>query len=228
MRMGIVLAVAGAALLLAAGGLFMLRPPTIAAEVLAARYGGPPSQFFKVAGGTIARYQDFAADEGQSGDALVLLHGGAMSLESWAPWIARLRGTRRIVAIDLPGHGLTGVTDENDYGVEAMAAFVKAVIDTLGLRGGLVVAGHSMGGHVAWRFALRIPRSFASWFSSHPADLPRLAARRRRRSSSHHCRRIVGAAHLWIRPASLSRAGSFKAVERHRVAGRTRVYLQQE
>jgi hypothetical protein len=161
MRMGIVLAVAGAALLLAAGGLFMLQPPTIAAEVLASRYGGPPSQFLKLAAGTVARYQDFPADEGQTGAALVLLHGGAVSLESWTPWIARLRGTRRIIAIDLPGHGLTGVTDENDYGVEAMAAFVRVVC--------------------------AIPRSFASWFSSHPADLPRLAARRRRRSSSHHC-----------------------------------------
>src|SRR5437773_2734187 len=127
MRMGIVLAVAGAALLLTAGGLFMLRPPTIAAEVLASRYGGPPSQFLK-----LPRYQDFPADEGQAGDALVLLHGGAMSLESWTPWIARLRGRRRIVAVDLPGHGLTGATGENDYGVEAMATFVKTVIDTLG------------------------------------------------------------------------------------------------
>jgi pimeloyl-ACP methyl ester carboxylesterase len=157
MRMGMVLAVAGAASLLAAGGLFMLRPPTIAAEVLASRYGGPPSQFLKLASGTIARYQDLPADEGQAGDALVLLHGGGMSLESWTSWIARLRGIRRIVAIDLPGHGLTGVTDENDYGVEAMATFVKAVIDALGLQGGLVVAGHSMGRHVAWRFALRHP-----------------------------------------------------------------------
>jgi len=49
------------------------------------------------------------------------------------------------------------VTDENDYGVDAMAAFVKAVIDRLGLQGGVVVAGHSMGGHVAWRFALLHP-----------------------------------------------------------------------
>src|SRR5262245_19724330 len=132
MRMGIAFAVAGAALLLAAGGLFMLRPPTIAAAVLASRYGGPPSQFLKLAAGTVARYQDFPADAGQTGDALVLLHGGAMSLESWTPWIARLRGTRRIIAIDLPGHGLTGVTDENDYGVEAMAAFVRVVIDEIG------------------------------------------------------------------------------------------------
>jgi pimeloyl-ACP methyl ester carboxylesterase len=157
MRMGIVMAVIGAALLLTAGGLFMLRPTAVTPEVLGARYGGPPSQFLKLAGGTVARYQDFPADEGQAGDTLVLLHGGAMSLESWTPWIARLRGTRRIVAIDLPGHGLTGATIENDYGVEAMAAFVKAVIDALGLQGVVIIAGHSMGGHVAWRLALRHP-----------------------------------------------------------------------
>src|SRR5207244_1566304 len=81
----------------------------------------------------------FSCRRRAAGDALVLLHGGGMSLESWTPRIARLRGTRRIVAIDLPGHGLTGVTDENGYSVEAMAAFVKTVIDALGLQGGLVV-----------------------------------------------------------------------------------------
>jgi pimeloyl-ACP methyl ester carboxylesterase len=159
-----------AAGLLATGGLLVLRSAAVAPELLDPEYGGPPSQFVKLPGGTVARYQDFSADGATANDAL-LLHGGAVSLESWAPWIEHLRGTRRIVAIDLPGHGLTGATREDDYGVEGMATFVKAMSEALGLQGGFVLAGHSMGGHVAWRFALRHPELVRKLVLIAPAGL---------------------------------------------------------
>ena len=187
MRMGIVLTVVGAALLLTAGALAMLWPSTVAPEVLASRYGGPPSQFLKLPGGTVARYQDFPADQGRTGDALVLLHGGAVSLESWTPWIDRLRGTRRIVAIDLPGHGLTGATTENDYSVEAMVAFVKSAVDALGLQDGVIIAGHSMGGHVAWRFARRHPSLVRKLVLLAPGGLATPGGPQARAISSHRC-----------------------------------------
>ena len=156
MRMVTVVALVTAGVL-AAGVLLTLRPAAIAPDVIDPEYGGPPSQWVKLPGGTFARYQDFPADKATTNDALLLLHGGAVSLETWAPWIERLRGTRRIVAIDLPGHGLTGATMEDDYTVEGMATFVEAMTGALGLKGGFVLVGHSTGGHVAWRFALRHP-----------------------------------------------------------------------
>src|SRR5262249_47865372 len=86
MRMVTVVALVTAGVL-AAGVLLTLRPAAIAPEVIDREYGGPPSQWVKLPGGTIARYQDFPADKATTNDALLLLHGGAVSLETWAPWI---------------------------------------------------------------------------------------------------------------------------------------------
>lgn len=170
MRMGTVVALIATGLL-AISGLLMLRPAALEPEVLAAEFGGPPSHFVRLPGGTVARYQDFSADGAAENETLVLLHGGAVSLESWTPWIERLRGTRRIVAIDLPGHGLTGATREDDYGIDGMTAFVESMARALGLQGGFVLAGHSMGGHVAWRFALSHPELVRKLVLVAPAGL---------------------------------------------------------
>ena len=82
MRMGTVVALIATGLL-AISSLLMLRPAALEPEVLAAEFGGPPSQFVRLPGGTVARYQDFSADGAAENETLVLLHGGAMSLESW-------------------------------------------------------------------------------------------------------------------------------------------------
>jgi pimeloyl-ACP methyl ester carboxylesterase len=93
--------------------------------------------------------------------SLVLLHGGSLSLFSWEPWVQRLHSSMHIVAVDLPGHGLTGATADRDYSPGALAAFVDVFTRTLGLNARFVVVGHSMGGHVAWRFALAHPERLA-------------------------------------------------------------------
>jgi pimeloyl-ACP methyl ester carboxylesterase len=60
----------------------------------------------------------------------------------------------RIVSVDLPGHGLTGAPAEFDYSIAAFTDFIDLFTRTLGLNKGVILAGHSMGGHIAWRFAL--------------------------------------------------------------------------
>jgi pimeloyl-ACP methyl ester carboxylesterase len=147
-----------AAVVVYAGLRWVLVAPEVAAETLQVRYGGPPSRFVELGPSTIARYQDFRATEEGDGDAtIVLLHGGNLSLESFQPWIERLRGRTRVVAVDLPGHGLTGATGENDYGVRGLVAFVASFTSALGLVRPFVLAGHSAGGHVAWQFTLQHP-----------------------------------------------------------------------
>jgi pimeloyl-ACP methyl ester carboxylesterase len=131
-------------------------PMMVTSRKLARDYGGDPSKLLTLPDGSIARYQDFAADGTGPEETLLLLHGGAVSLESWSEWIERLRGRRRIVAVDLPGHGLTGAMVANDYTTEGMVKFVESFVSALGLEP-FVLVGHSMGGHVAWRFALRHP-----------------------------------------------------------------------
>jgi pimeloyl-ACP methyl ester carboxylesterase len=139
--------------------IFALRPwqQQIPQDVLVSRYGSAPSQFLRLPNETIAHYRDYALSSGRSNPALVLLHGGTLSLFSWEPWVRRLRVSMRIITIDLPGHGLTGATPDRDYSPAAMERFVDAFTQTLGLSEPFVLAGHSMGGHVAWRFALAHP-----------------------------------------------------------------------
>jgi pimeloyl-ACP methyl ester carboxylesterase len=61
-----------------------------------------------------------------------------------------------IISVDLPGHGLTGATVKGDYSEQAMADFVGAFADKLGIRE-FALAGNSMGGGVAARFAEQHP-----------------------------------------------------------------------
>src|SRR3546814_13662736 len=87
---------------------------------------------------------------------MLLLHGSNSSLQTWEPLAERLGGDYRIVTLDLPGHGLTGATPDRDYGASGMIAAVDVVAATLGLDH-FILGGNSMGGLVAWRYALARP-----------------------------------------------------------------------
>jgi len=110
------------------------------------------SQFVKLPSGAAARYIDRPC----TGPTLILLHGGNCSLESWDAVADRLTGKGRIISLDMPGHGLTGPTPQHDYSPIAMVRFVREFTEALKLDT-FVLAGHSMGGHVAWRYALEYP-----------------------------------------------------------------------
>src|SRR6185503_6886989 len=88
--------------------------------------------------------------------ALVLLHGSLDSLITWEPWVNRLSNTLRVVTVDLPGHGLTGAINDGDYGEEGMVHFVSQATEALGLSA-FALAGNSMGGRIAARFAQEHP-----------------------------------------------------------------------
>lgn len=156
------LRIAGAIIALIAVGLAILllffATPTVPEETLRAMYAQAPSQFLKLPSGTSVHFRDYApADANKDAPVIVLLHGSNASLHTWEPWAQRLRATMRVVTVDLPGHGLTGTTVENDYSIDGMVAFVDAFTRTLGLDRPFVLAGNSMGGHIAWRFALAHP-----------------------------------------------------------------------
>jgi pimeloyl-ACP methyl ester carboxylesterase len=79
------------------------------------------------------------------GAPVVLVHGLAESGEAWAPITDRLSETKRVVVVDLPGHGRSGAS--GSYDIVDLAADVAAVITAEGLDGARVV-GHSLGGAV--------------------------------------------------------------------------------
>lgn len=85
-------------------------------------------------------------DQGQ-GPALVFLHGYLESLNIWSHFIKGFPAGFRIIAIDLPGHGQSGVPGPVST-MDEMARAVVSILDHLGIEKSFVV-GHSMGGYAA-------------------------------------------------------------------------------
>jgi pimeloyl-ACP methyl ester carboxylesterase len=87
---------------------------------------------------------------------LLLLHGGGSTIESnWGKLIAALDGTRRILAVELQGHGRTGAGDR-PASFEGSADGVAALLDELAT-GPVDVLGFSNGGQVGVQLAIRHP-----------------------------------------------------------------------
>lgn len=86
------------------------------------------------------------------GPPLVVLHGITESMRSWDPVLPHLTPHRRVVLVDLPGHG--GSDDAERWGLDDLADDVAAVLDRLDLSAPAVV-GHSLGGFVATVLAAR-------------------------------------------------------------------------
>lgn len=78
---------------------------------------------------------------------VVLLHGYLESLDVWDGFTELLAPAVRVVAVDLPGHGVSEVKGAV-HTMEFMADTVRAALRTLGVERAVAV-GHSMGGYVA-------------------------------------------------------------------------------
>ncbi len=135
--------------ILIAGGLWFARAPDIPRAELEARYATPPSKFLTLKDGTRVHYRERGPDDAP---AVMLLHGFSGSLFAFEPWSRALSDRFHVVSIDMPGGGLTGPVPSGDYTQSAMTVFVKDVADKLGLKR-FALAGNSMGGGVAARFA---------------------------------------------------------------------------
>ncbi len=97
--------------------------------------------------GTSIEFDDHAPTGGiTDASPVILVHGITESALTWDPLIERLTAGRRVVAIDLRGHGRSGTADR--YDLEAMAGDVAAVAASLDLERPHLV-GHSLGGAVA-------------------------------------------------------------------------------
>lgn len=136
-----------------AAGWLALRRPDIPHDALEAAYSVQGSQFLTLNSGAKVH----VVDEGPDGaPTLLMIHGFSASLHTWEAWASLLSDEYRVVRIDLPGHGLTrGVPLEN-ITMDGFVALVDELADTMALED-MVVIGSSMGGHVAWRYALEHP-----------------------------------------------------------------------
>jgi pimeloyl-ACP methyl ester carboxylesterase len=93
--------------------------------------------------------------EAGSGPPLVLLHGLGGTWEYWGRTMALLAGSARCVALDLPGFGNSDAPAGGftlDSAVDGLARALRA-LDA----GPAVICGHSLGGPLSVRLALRHP-----------------------------------------------------------------------
>ena len=120
----------------------------LSAATLEARYADETSAFIHVNGARI-HYRDEGA-----GPVILMVHGYSTHLQNWDGWAAALKKDRRVVRLDLPGHGLTGPYPAGDYSPDAQTAMVAAFVEALALKD-VTVIGNSLGGLIAWRYALQ-------------------------------------------------------------------------
>ncbi len=91
-----------------------------------------------------------------SGEPVVLLHGAFMTItNNWTGWIAELAKTRKVIAVEMQGHGRTGDIERDISGAN-LADDVAALLDHLKIPKADVI-GYSMGGGVALQCAIRHP-----------------------------------------------------------------------
>jgi pimeloyl-ACP methyl ester carboxylesterase len=89
-------------------------------------------------------------------DPLVLVHGLGGQWQNWLENIPRLALDRRVVAMDLPGFGLTPEPEDEEISIPGYGRSVNALCDKLGL-GKIDLVGNSMGGYVAAEVAIQFP-----------------------------------------------------------------------
>ena len=96
------------------------------------------------------------------GPAVVLLHGLGGFAESWRRTIDALSGCADVLALDLPGFGLSA-KPRSRYDLDFFVRALHGFLDAAGV-GQASLVGHSLGGAIAVAYAL-----------THPARLDRLA-----------------------------------------------------
>src|SRR5688572_5519369 len=97
-----------------------------------------------------------------TGAPVVLLHGSFMTISiNWtaagggADWIGELSKTRKVIAIEMQGHGRSADIDR-EFSYEHLADDVAALLDHLKIPSADLI-GYSMGGAVAMQCAIRHP-----------------------------------------------------------------------
>ncbi len=125
----------------------------VSLESLKTKYASDPSSFISVDG-----MQVHYRDEGKATDSIpiVLLHGTGSSLHTFNDWTTQLITDYRVVRMDLPAYGLTGPFPHKNYSIDNYVVFLKHFLTSLGIKK-CVLTGNSLGGGIAWNFAIEHP-----------------------------------------------------------------------
>ena len=117
---------------------------------------------------------------GDSGPAVVLLHGFGANGYTWNRWVPDLTVDHRVLVVEMKGAGSSPKPRGEDYGPEEQALLLHRLILQRDLRD-LTLVGHSLGGGIALLTALhllaedptRLKRLVLVGAAAYPQPLPR-------------------------------------------------------
>ena len=117
-----------------------------------AQPGKPSESGYVSVNGTKIYYEVYG-----EGRPIVLLHGAFMTIQlNWGELIPELSKTRKVIAIEMQGHGHSPYSDRKlDFAT--MAGDVEGVMSHLKIDSA-DIAGYSMGGSVAYQLAIQSPK----------------------------------------------------------------------
>jgi pimeloyl-ACP methyl ester carboxylesterase len=123
----------------------------VTASFAVAQNGAGESKYAKLGANKI-HYKSY----GKGKDALVLVHCWTCNMDLWRDHIPELSKRARVVALDLPGHGLSD-KPETTYSMDFFADAIDAVMKDAGVEHAVLV-GHSMGTPVVRQFYRKYPQ----------------------------------------------------------------------
>ncbi|QBZ89774.1 acetoin dehydrogenase dihydrolipoyllysine-residue acetyltransferase subunit [Pseudomonas viciae] len=121
----------------------------------AAEDSGPKPQKVELDGRVIRYFE-----RGEGGTPLVLVHGFGGDLNNWLFNHEALAAGRRVIALDLPGHGESAKTLQRGD-LDELSGVVLALLDHLDINA-VHLVGHSMGGAVSLNAARLMPQRVRS------------------------------------------------------------------
>jgi pimeloyl-ACP methyl ester carboxylesterase len=122
-------------------------------EEMKPKYANQESEFMPLMGMDV-----HFRDEGNPNDSIpvLLIHGMSSSLHTFDSVTVDLKKNHRVVSVDMPAFGLTGPNPENTYSLDYYAQFLEEFRKKLNIEK-WSLAGNSLGGAIAWNYAVDFP-----------------------------------------------------------------------
>jgi len=190
---------------------------------------GTPERMIDTRHGRVA-----VSDTGGDGPAILAIHGNSACKEAFCHQFSTFRGTHRLIAFDLPGHGVSDNADpEAAYNVPAYADVAEDVLAALNVQSPTIL-GWSLGGYVGLELAARTPDKFAGLCicGTSPLNIVPEDFARGYDASSHlvlagkqYFTRTEQRAYASSATAPLIRDSAFMHHNINRTDGRTRYYM---
>ncbi len=104
----------------------------------------------------------------------LLLHGTGASTHSWNKLVPMLAEQRRVIALDLPGHGRYRSSQQTDYSLPGMASSILRLIhqEQRLFDQEIIGIGHSAGAAILAQMSLQEPGTLSRLFSLNGAMVP--------------------------------------------------------